>query len=144
MFRSSLSSLVGKKPAVKSLPTPQNHLTHQPSFKMSQTADLACTYAALILDDGGADVSAENIAALVKAAGVTVPPYLPGMYAKVFAKKPISELISNVGAGGGGGGGGAAAGGGGGGGAAAEEKEEEKKEESEEEGDDDMGFSLFD
>jgi hypothetical protein len=24
---------------------------------MSQTADLACTYAALILDDGGADVS---------------------------------------------------------------------------------------
>ena len=87
---------------------------------------------------------AENIAALVKAAGVTVPPYLPGMYAKVFSKKPISELISNVGAGGGGGGGGAAAGGGGGGGAAAEEKEEEKKEESEEEGDDDMGFSLFD
>jgi len=88
---------------------------------------------------------AENIAALAKAAGVTVPPYLPGMYAKVFAKKPISELITNVGAGGGGGGGGSGGGGGGGGGdaAAAEEKKEEEKEE-EEEGDDDMGFSLFD
>ena len=91
-------------------------------------------------------LQAENIAALVKAAGVTVPPYLPGMYAKVFAKKPISELNTNVGAGGGGGGGGGGSGGGGGGGggaAAAEEKKEEKEEE-EEEGDDDMGFSLFD
>ena len=91
-------------------------------------------------------LQAENLAALVKAAGVTGPPYLPGMYAKVFAKKPISELITNVGAGGGGGGGGGGSGGGGGGGggaAAAEEKKEEKEEE-EEEGDDDMGFSLFD
>jgi large subunit ribosomal protein LP1 len=86
---------------------------------------------------------ADNITALVKAAGVEVEPYWPALFANLAAKKSIEDFILNVGAGGGGaaaasGGGdaGAAAGGG-----AAAAKEEEKVEEEE---DADMGFSLFD
>ncbi|CAL8467686.1 g7224 [Coccomyxa elongata] len=112
------------------------------------TSELACVYASLILHDDGLEITADNITTLIKAAGVTVEPYWPGLFAKLFEKRSIGDLISNVGAGGGGAV--AAAGGGGGGGAAAgggdaaEEKKEEKKEEEEEEEDDDMGFSLFD
>ncbi len=42
--------------------------------KLSQQeiAQLACTYAALILHDDGQDVTADKISALVKAAGVKV------------------------------------------------------------------------
>ncbi|EIE24662.1 ribosomal protein 60S [Coccomyxa subellipsoidea C-169] len=111
------------------------------------TSELACVYASLILHDDGLDITGDNITTLIKAAGVTVEPYWPGLFAKLFEKRSIGDLITNVGAGGGGavaaggGGGGAAAGGGG---AAAEEKKEEKKDEEEEEEDDDMGFSLFD
>ena len=51
------------------------------------------------------------------------------MYAKVFAKASVMDLITNVGSGGGGGG---------------KEDKKKKKEESEEEEEGDMGFSLFD
>eukprot|EP00898_Chlorokybus_atmophyticus_P002124 jgi/Chlat1/2912/Chrsp2S04666 len=108
------------------------------------TSELACTYAALILHDDGLPVTADKITTLVKAAGVEVEPYWPGLFAKLLEKKSIEDLICNVGAGGGGA---VAVGGGGGGGAAggaAEAKEEEKEEEAKEESDDDMGFSLFD
>lgn len=70
----------------------------------------------------------------MKAAGVTVEPYYPGLFAKLLEKTNMDELISAIGsapaAGGGGGGG---DGGGGGGEAAAEEKKEESEEEEEEE-----------
>jgi large subunit ribosomal protein LP1 len=87
---------------------------------------------------------ADAINSIVKAAGITVEPYWPSIFAKLFAKKKMDDLITNVGAGGGapapaaGGGGGAAPAAGGGGGKAAA-KEAEKSEE-----DEDMGFSLFD
>ncbi|CAL5219839.1 g1754 [Coccomyxa viridis] len=114
------------------------------------SSELACVYASLILHDDGLDITGDNIQTLVKAAGVSVEPYWPNLFAKLFEKRSIADLITNVGAGGGGGvvaGGGGGGGGGGGaaGGDAVEVKEEKKEEEKEEEEeDDDMGFSLFD
>mmetsp|Transcript_6513 Transcript_6513/g.18004 ORF Transcript_6513/g.18004 Transcript_6513/m.18004 type:complete len:107 (-) Transcript_6513:77-397(-) len=102
--------------------------------------ELACTYAALILHDDGIAITADKIATIVKAAGVEIEPYWPGLFAKLLERKNIEDLITNVG--GGAAPAAAAAGGAAAGGAAA--AEEEKKEESEEESDDDMGFSLFD
>ena len=80
----------------------------------------------------------------MKAAGVDVEPYWPGLFAKALESCNVKDLITNVGSGVG-----AAPAAGGaapaaGGAAAAEEKKEEKAEEPEEESDDDMGFGLFD
>ncbi|OMO64195.1 Ribosomal protein 60S [Corchorus capsularis] len=113
---------------------------------MASVGEAACSYAAMILHDDGIPITAEKIAALCKAANVTVESYWPSLFAKLFEKCNIEDLITNVGAGGGGGAAPVAAAVGGGGAAApaaAEEKKEEKKAEPEEESDDDMGFSLF-
>ncbi|GAB2271878.1 hypothetical protein Dimus_006707 [Dionaea muscipula] len=108
--------------------------------------ELACTYACLILFDDGNAITAEKIATLVKAAGITVESYWPSLFAKLVEKRSVEDLIMNVGAGGGGAPVAVAAAPAAAGGAApaAEEKKEEKKEEPKEESDDDMGFSLFD
>merc|ERR1740138_1476251 len=92
-----------------------------------QKDELICTYAALILHDDGAEVSAENMNKLIKAAGCSVEAYWPTLYAKMLSGKDVSKMLSVGGGGGGGGGGAAAAAGGaaaGGGGAAAAAKEE--------------------
>ncbi|KAG0569001.1 hypothetical protein M758_6G054400 [Ceratodon purpureus] len=107
------------------------------------SSELACTYACLILHDDGIAITADKIATLVKAAGVQIEGYWPGLFAKLCEKRSVDDLITNVG--------------GGGGGAVAvsaapaattaataEAPKEEKKEEPKEESDDDMGFSLFD
>uniref|UniRef100_A0A7S0R388 60S acidic ribosomal protein P1 n=1 Tax=Pyramimonas obovata TaxID=1411642 RepID=A0A7S0R388_9CHLO len=102
-------------------------------------SELACTYAALILADDEIAITADKISTIVKAAGVTVEPYWPGLFASLLAAKPIGDLVANVGAGGGG----AAAAAGpaaAAGGAAAAAPEPEPEEEEEE----DMGFDLFD
>merc|ERR1712203_1016489 len=102
------------------------------------TSELACVYAALILQDDGLEISADNLNTLIKAADVECNSYWPGLFAKALDGIDIKALVSNVGAGGGApAAGGAAAGGE----AAAEEKKEESEEE---ESDDDMGFGLFD
>jgi len=44
-------------------------------------------------------LQADNINSLVKAAGVTVEPYWPSLFAKLFSKKSVEDLIANVGAG---------------------------------------------
>ncbi|KAF8072798.1 60S acidic ribosomal protein P1 [Scenedesmus sp. PABB004] len=105
------------------------------------TSELACVYASLILHDDGLEITGDNINTIVKAAGITVEPYWPALFAKLFAKKSVEDLICNVGAGGGAPAAAAApaAGGAGGGAAPAEAKKEEPSEE-----DEDMGFSLFD
>ncbi|KAL7184610.1 hypothetical protein ACSBR2_026708 [Camellia fascicularis] len=110
-------------------------------------SELACSYAALILHDDGIPVTAEKIATLVKAANVPIESYWPGLFAKLFEKRNIDDLIMNVGSGGGGAAVAFSAPAGGGGSAAAPAAAaavEEKKEEPKEESDEDMGFSLFD
>merc|ERR1712014_438806 len=105
-------------------------------------SELAVTYAALILQDEGMDITADNLSTLVKAAGVSVEPFWPGLFEKALASVNVAELITNIGSGVGAA---PAAGAAAAGGAAAEDspKEEAKKEESEEESDSDMGFDLF-
>ncbi|XP_022138164.1 60S acidic ribosomal protein P1-like isoform X2 [Momordica charantia] len=61
------------------------------------TSELACTYAALILHDDAISVTAEKIATLVKAAGLTVESYWPSLFAKLSSKRNIDDLILNVG-----------------------------------------------
>ncbi|PNH06586.1 60S acidic ribosomal protein P1 [Tetrabaena socialis] len=102
-------------------------------------SELACTYAALILHDDGLEITAENILTITKAAGLEVEAYWPSLFAKLFAKKSMDDLITNVGSGGGAPA--AAAAGPAAAAPAAAPKKEEKKEPSEEE---DLGFSLFD
>ncbi|EEB12244.1 acidic ribosomal protein P1, putative [Pediculus humanus corporis] len=118
---------------------------------MSTKAELACTYAALILADDDVGVTGEKIQTILKAANVDIEPYWPGLFAKALEGVSIKDLITNVGASAGAAPAAAgvaaaeapaaaAAGGGGKGG----DKKEEKKKESEPESDDDMGFGLFD
>lgn len=45
---------------------------------------------------------ADKIAALVKAAGIKIEPYWPGLFEKLFAKRDIGDFITNVGSGRGG------------------------------------------
>ncbi|KAJ0603279.1 putative ribosomal protein L12 family [Helianthus annuus] len=107
-------------------------------------AELACSYACLILSDDGIPITAEKIATLLKAANVNCESYWPGLFAKLAEKKNIEDLILNVGVGGGGGGAPAAAAPAAGGGPAAAPPPEEKKEEPMEESDDEPLLSLFD
>merc|ERR1712124_186892 len=100
-------------------------------------SELACVYAALILADDDVAVTPEKLTTILKAAGVEVEPYWPGLFCKALESCNIKDLITNVGSGAG-----AAPAAGGAAPAAEEKKEEKKKEESEEEEDDDMGFGL--
>ncbi|TYJ04901.1 hypothetical protein E1A91_A12G125900v1 [Gossypium mustelinum] len=104
---------------------------------MSTVGEAACSYAALILYDDGIPITLQ----------MSVESYWPSLFAKLFEKCNIEDLITTVGAAGGGAPVAAAApvaAGGGAGAAAPPPAEEKKKEEPEEESDDDMGFSLFD
>ncbi|KAJ4423684.1 60S acidic ribosomal protein P1 [Gnomoniopsis sp. IMI 355080] len=106
------------------------------------TAELASSYAALILADEGLEITADKLQALIKASNVEIEPIWTSLFAKALEGKDVKDLLTNVGSGGGAApaAGGAAAGGA----APAEEAKEEAKEEEKEESDDDMGFGLFD
>ncbi|XP_076686479.1 ribosomal protein LP1 isoform X1 [Andrena cerasifolii] len=112
---------------------------------MTNKAELACVYSALILVDDDVAVTGEKIQTILKAANVDVESYWPGLFAKALEGVNVKELITNIGSGVG-----AAPAAGAPTAAApasaeaAPAKEEKKKEESEEESDDDMGFGLFD
>ena len=95
------------------------------------TEETLVSLAAMILADGDAEVSAENINTLIKATGNEVAPYWPSLFASFLKNGKAEELILTGGAlgGGGGGGGGGAAGGDAGG--AAEAVEEAKPVEEE-------------
>ncbi|KAL4808501.1 60s acidic ribosomal protein-domain-containing protein [Aspergillus unguis] len=106
-------------------------------------AELACSYASLILADEGIEITADKLQTLLTAAKVQeVEPIWTSIFAKALEGKDIKDLLTNVGSGGAAApaaGGAAAAAGGDAAAPAAEEKEEEK-----EESDEDMGFGLFD
>merc|ERR1712060_961289 len=107
------------------------------SEKMS--AELACTYAALILNDDDVEITGDKITAILKAANVEFEPFWPSLFAGALKDVDVRSLITNIGSGVGSGpaAGGAAA-------DAAPAEEEKKKESSSESEDDDMGFGLFD
>ncbi|KAK5660071.1 hypothetical protein OQA88_13540 [Cercophora sp. LCS_1] len=109
------------------------------------TAELATSYAALILADDGVEVTADKISTIIKAANITdVEPIWASLFAKALEGKDVKDLLSNVGSGGGAAAAPAAGGAAAGGAGAAEEAKEEAKEEEKEESDEDMGFGLFD
>merc|ERR1711972_329085 len=110
-------------------------------LKMANS-ELCCTYAALILHDSDVEINADNLNKVIKAAGVSVEPFWPGLFASALTGVDVAGLITNIGSGVGSAPAGSAAAGG----AAADAApaEEAKKEESEEEeSDSDMGFDLF-
>eukprot|EP00612_Vaucheria_litorea_P002024 CAMPEP_0171454644 /NCGR_PEP_ID=MMETSP0945-20130129/1847_1 /TAXON_ID=109269 /ORGANISM="Vaucheria litorea, Strain CCMP2940" /LENGTH=107 /DNA_ID=CAMNT_0011979707 /DNA_START=40 /DNA_END=363 /DNA_ORIENTATION=+ len=104
-------------------------------------SELAMTYASLILHDEGAEITSENLAKIAKAAGVSVEPYWPSLFAKMLGMKDIGDLIANVGAAGPAPAAAAPAAGGAAAPAAAKEEAPAAEEEEEEEA---MDFDLFD
>ncbi|KFX94218.1 hypothetical protein V495_05844 [Pseudogymnoascus sp. VKM F-4514 (FW-929)] len=119
-----------------------NNILSSQIFTMSN-AELATSYAALILADDGVDITAEKLQTLIAAAKVVdVEPIWTSLFAKALEGKDVKDLLLNVGSGGGA----PAAGGAAAGGAAAatEDAPAEEKEEEKEESDEDMGFGLFD
>ncbi|KAK4998972.1 60S acidic ribosomal protein P1 [Elasticomyces elasticus] len=111
-------------------------------------AELATSYAALILADDGVEITADKLQTLITAAKVPdVEPIWTTLFAKALEGKDVKSLLLNVGSGGGAAaapvsGGGAA--GGAGADAAEDAPKEEEKAEEKEESDEDMGFGLFD
>jgi large subunit ribosomal protein LP1 len=105
----------------------------------AERQELLCSYAALIIHDEKAEMSADNINKLITASGAYVESYWPSLFARALNNVQVGDLLKNVGSAP------AAAPAAGSAspskGAAAAPKEE-KKEEEEEGGD--MGFSLFD
>ncbi|KAL1968895.1 hypothetical protein VTN77DRAFT_1256 [Rasamsonia byssochlamydoides] len=109
------------------------------------TAELAVSYAALILADDGVEITADKLNTLIKTANVPeVEPIWAQLFAKALEGKDVKDLLTNVGAGGAAAAAPVAGGAAAAPAAAAEEKKEEKKEEEKEESDEDMGFGLFD
>ncbi|KAJ5551264.1 hypothetical protein N7535_000790, partial [Penicillium sp. DV-2018c] len=132
----AFSSLLLSHPQLSS----RHPVRSTPPVDMS-TAELACSYAALILADDGLEVSADKIQTILGAAKVQeVEPIWASIFARALEGKDIKELLTNVGSAGPASAAPAAAAGGA---APAEEKKEEKEEEKEE-SDEDMGFGLFD
>ncbi|ORZ01442.1 60s acidic ribosomal protein-domain-containing protein [Syncephalastrum racemosum] len=107
------------------------------------TAELAVVYAALILQDGEVEITADKLQALTKAAGVSVDAAWANIFAKALEGQDLKSILSNIGQPGAAPAGAAGAAGAAAGGAAAPAAEEKKEEEAEE-SDEDMGFGLFD
>ncbi|KRY78555.1 60S acidic ribosomal protein P1 [Trichinella pseudospiralis] len=114
--------------------------------KMALSTDLACSYAALILHDGGKSITMENFQSVLEASNVHVDKIWLNLYVNALSKVDIGDLLNCLSSGVGSASVAAAP-------TTAEApkpetsapaaKKEEKKPESDEE-DEDMGFGLFD
>eukprot|EP00442_Polarella_glacialis_P057828 CAMPEP_0115080912 /NCGR_PEP_ID=MMETSP0227-20121206/18953_1 /TAXON_ID=89957 /ORGANISM="Polarella glacialis, Strain CCMP 1383" /LENGTH=134 /DNA_ID=CAMNT_0002468631 /DNA_START=89 /DNA_END=491 /DNA_ORIENTATION=+ len=102
--------------------------------------ELFCAYAAMILKDSDLELSEANINALIKAAGGSIEPFFPSLFAKMLVGKDLDSMLKLGGGGGGGAGPAAAAAPSAAGGAAAQEKKVVEEEEEEE--DVDLTFSA--
>lgn len=105
-------------------------------------AQLACTYAALILSESG-KVDAASIGAVTKAAGVTVSGGMASAFADAAKHVDFAAVLKNISFGGAAAGGAAAAAAPAAGGAAAAPAAKAAAA-KESESDDDVGFGLFD
>merc|ERR1712216_255265 len=65
-------------------------------LKMENKNELLCAYSALLLSDGGKDVTADNINAVCKAAGASVPAYYAQLFEKVNEMRPVSKIIKDA------------------------------------------------
>merc|ERR1712242_279812 len=68
------------------------------TFKMANS-ELCCTYAALILHDSDVEINADNLNKVIKAAGVSVEPFWPGLFASALTGVDVAGLITNIGSG---------------------------------------------
>ena len=62
-------------------------------------SELACVYAALILADDDVPITGEKIETILKASGVEVEPYWPGLFAKALQNCNVKDLITKIGPG---------------------------------------------
>ena len=91
--------------------------------------ELCCAYSALLLEDGGVEITADNLLKIIKASGNQVEGYWPSMFANALKGVNISDMLTNISSG-------PAVAASAGAAAApgpAEDKKEDKKEEKEEE-----------
>merc|ERR1711874_621896 len=65
--------------------------------EMAGNDELACVYAALILADDQVAITSDKISTILKAAGVAVEPYWPGLFSKALEGMNVKDLITNVG-----------------------------------------------
>lgn len=107
----------------------------------SEKQELLCVFSSLILHDDKAPITAENISKLVAAAGASVEPYWPKLFASLLEGRDVGSLLLTAGGSGSGPAPAAGAAAPAAGGAA---KEAEKPKEKSEESEADLGFSLFD
>merc|ERR1712137_554299 len=108
---------------------------HTPAIMSA--AELASSYAALILADEGLEITADKLQSLISAAKVPeIEPIWTTLFAKALEGKDVKDLLLNVGSGGGA----APAAGGAAPAAGAADPAAEEKAEEKEESDDDMGF----
>lgn len=107
------------------------------------TAQLACTYAALILSASG-KTDADSICAVTKAAGVEVSHGMAAAFANALASVNVNEVLGSISFGGAAAGGAAAPAAAAAAASGAAPAAAAAKEEPEEDADDDMGFGLFD
>ena len=64
------------------------------------SAELACVYAALILNDEGLEITGDKMSKLISAAGVKVEGYWVDLFAEYFKNHDIAQLIKGTSLGG--------------------------------------------
>merc|ERR1712131_172229 len=60
------------------------------------SAELACTYAALILNDDDVEITGDKITAILKAANVEFEPFWPSLFAGALKDVDVPSLITNI------------------------------------------------
>mgnify|MGYP003432651221 CR=1 FL=1 len=62
------------------------------SMDQKEKQQLALTLASLILSDDKSDITAENLAQILKVANIDVPVYLPMIFANALSGKNVTDL----------------------------------------------------